>query len=280
VKKLWFLPAVLLATVSPRVSAQQAKDFFKQNCVACHTIGGGRLVGPDLKDVTKQKDRAWLEQFIRNPQAKMDSKDPDALQLQKEANGVTMPTLPGVTPEMAKALIDYVESESAAPAGAEAGGGPAISDVPFTAADVALGTQLFLGTRRLSQGGPPCISCHTLGTFTGLGGGRLGPDLTRLYERLGNRRAVGAWLSAPGTSTMRSVFGQHPLQTEEIMPLLALIEDAAKRSEPADAGSLIHFMVIGIIGTLFVLLIMGWAWGGRVRSVRRTMVRAAQRGAE
>jgi len=273
VKRLSFVSALLFVVIVPSVSAQQAKDFFKQNCVVCHTIGRGRLVGPDLKNVTKQKDRAWLEKFIQNPQAKMDAADAYALRLRKEANGVTMPTLSGVTPAMAKALIDYVESESAAPAGAEAAGaagaeagaGPAITDVPFTAADVALGTELFLGTRRLSKNGPPCVSCHTLGTLTGLGGGRLGPDLTWAYGQFGNRKTAGASLSAPDTSTMRSVYAAHPLQTEEILPLLALMEDAGKRSQPADAGSLVTFVAIGVVGALLILLVTGWAWAGQAQ---------------
>src|SRR6516164_5296727 len=67
--------------------AQQPSDFFQQNCTSCHTIGGGRLTGPDLKDVTKQKDRAWLEHFIQGPKTVMDAGDPFALQLQQDAKG-------------------------------------------------------------------------------------------------------------------------------------------------------------------------------------------------
>ena len=37
--------------------AQEAEDFFRQNCVSCHTVGGGRLTGPDLKNVTGRKER-------------------------------------------------------------------------------------------------------------------------------------------------------------------------------------------------------------------------------
>jgi mono/diheme cytochrome c family protein len=70
------------------ISAQQPTDFFQQNCTSCHTIGGGRLTGPDLKDVAKQKDRAWLERFVQNPKAMLDGGDPYALQLQQDARGV------------------------------------------------------------------------------------------------------------------------------------------------------------------------------------------------
>lgn len=46
---------------SRRVAAQETADYFRQNCTSCHTIGGGRLTGPDLKDVEGRKDSDWLE---------------------------------------------------------------------------------------------------------------------------------------------------------------------------------------------------------------------------
>lgn len=260
------------------VHAQQASDFFQQNCTSCHTIGGGRLTGPDLKDVSKQKDRAWLEHFVQGPKAVIDAGDPFALQLQQDARGVVMPTVPGMTPQMAKALLDLIEAESALPKSRFAG--VSISDRPFTTHDLATGMALFTGTQKLSSGGPPCISCHTLGTLGALGGGRLGPDLTRVYERLGGRKAAGAWLAAPGTSTMQSVFRQQPLQSEEILPLLSVFEDASHRSSPADTGAELNFFVLSFLGAGLCLALMGWVWQGRLRSVRRTMVSLAQRGGE
>jgi mono/diheme cytochrome c family protein len=269
---------LLLGSIPSSISAQQPTDFFQQNCASCHTVGGGRLTGPDLKDVSKQKDRAWLEHFVQNPKAVIDSGDSFALQLQQEAHGVIMPKIPGVTPQMAKALLDMIEAESKLAKSRLAG--VSITDRPFSAADVAIGTELFLGMRKLNQNGPPCISCHTLGTIGGFGGGRLGPDLTRVYERLGDRKAVGTWLSAPGTPTMQAVFRQHPLQSEEILPLLSVFEDASRRSQPADTGMQVGFLLVGIAGASLTLLLMGWVWRGRIRSVRRTMVHVAQRGAE
>jgi mono/diheme cytochrome c family protein len=269
---------LFLSMLPAIVSAQRPADFFQQNCMSCHTIGGGRLTGPDLKDVTKQKDRAWIEHFIQNPKAVIDSGDPFALQLQQDARGVVMPTVPGMNPQMAKALIDLIEAESLLAKSRFAG--VSISDRPFTPNDVMNGMALFMGNRKLSQGGPPCVSCHTVGTIGGLGGGRLGPDLTRVYERLGGRKAVGTWLSAPGTPTMQSVFRQHPLQPEEILPLLSVFEDASRRSQPLDTGSEINFFMAGFAGMGLGLLLMGWIWQSRLRSVRRSLVGAAQRGGE
>ena len=250
--------------------AQAADDFFKQNCVACHTIGGGRLIGPDLKDVTKSKDRAWLVKFMQNPQAMIDSKDAYAAQLLQEAHGVVMPTLPGMTPDLANALLDFTEGKGGA--GQAAAAGPAISEREFTANDATAGRQIFLGEQPLANGGPPCVSCHSLGTIRGLGGGRLGPDLTQALDRLGGRKGLGIWLSSPPTPTMQSLFSKRALQPDEIFALLAAIDDAGKTSQPVGAALTWKFFVLGFIGMLAGLALIQLAWRGRFRAVRQVMV--------
>jgi mono/diheme cytochrome c family protein len=272
------LIAVMFAVALPRnAGAQLADTFFQQNCVTCHTIGGGRLIGPDLKEAVQQKDRAWLEHFIEDPEAVLNSGDPYASQLKKEANGIVMPKMPGVTPEMAKALLDMIEVESKLPKSSLAG--VAVSEQPFTPGDIFTGTEIFLGKRRLSQAGPPCVSCHTLGSIGSFGGGRLGPDLTLVYQRLGGRKSLGAWLSAPATPTMQSVFRNHSLQKEEILPLLAVFEDSSRQSQPANTTSQMRFFLAGFAGAVLGLAFMGWIWRGRIRTVRRALVSSAQRGA-
>jgi hypothetical protein len=61
---------------------------------------------------------------------------------------------------------------------------------------------MFTGERSLLNAGPPSISCHTLKATGALGGGRLGPDLTRVYERLQGRKNMAAWLFAPAIPRM------------------------------------------------------------------------------
>jgi cytochrome c2 len=266
------LVVVLLLGLYPSIaSAQEAADFFQQKCKACHTIGGGRLVGPDLKGATQRKDRAWLTNFVQNPKAVIDSGDPYALQLQQGSRGIVMPTIPGMTPQLAKKLVDLIEEQSEHAGSGFAGTG--ISDRPFTAADVSLGTEIFRGDRKLSGGGPACISCHTLGMIGGLGGGRLGPDLTGVYARLGGRQGVGAWLSAPGTTTMQAVFRKKALQEQEILPLLAVFENASQKSQPSDSSSQADFIFAGFAGLCGALALMGWVWRDRFRSVRGALVR-------
>ncbi len=278
--KQWYLAGgIVVALAAPgRVGAQQPADFFRQNCMSCHTIGGGRITGPDLKDVTQRKDAAWLEKFIQNPKTAIDGGDPYAVQLQQEARGVVMPTVQGMNADLAKAMIGFLEAESKLPKSRFAGA--AISDRPLTAVDLTLGRELFYGTRKLANGGPACISCHTLGTVNGLGGGRLGPDLTLVYGRLGGRKAVGAWLVTPATATMQSVFRNAALQPEEILPLLAVIEDAARQGRVADQGSLVKFFMAGFGGLALGLVILGTAWRGRFKAVRRPLVHGGTRGEE
>ncbi len=262
---------------SPAVTHSQVPaDYFRQNCSVCHTVGGGRLIGPDLEGVTKRKDRAWLVKFLQSPQAMIDSGDPYAAQLLKDAHGLTMPTVAGMTPDLASALLDLIEG-APGPAKSELAG-VSISDRPFTATDIAIGEQYFLGERPLANGGPACVSCHTLGTIGGLGGGHLGPDLTKVLDRLGGRKGLGAWLSAPPTQTMQSVFRNRALQPEEILSLLAVIDDASKDSRPANTSSMAKFVLFGFSGMLVGLALLQLAWRGRFRSVRRTIVRAQVRG--
>jgi hypothetical protein len=35
--------------------------------VGCHKIGGGKLVGPDLKGVTARRDADWVSRMILRP---------------------------------------------------------------------------------------------------------------------------------------------------------------------------------------------------------------------
>jgi mono/diheme cytochrome c family protein len=268
-----FLVPVFLFSVSADVQAEDATAFFKQNCASCHTIGGGRLVGPDLKDVTRrQPDRKWLAEFIIDPGAKLDGGDPYATKLLNEARGVRMPKIPGVDPDLAGRLLAFIDAGSGRPASDS--GETQVSDRPFTAQDVALGRGIFVGETRLVNGGPHCISCHSIVGVEGLGGGRLAPDLTKVFERLGGRKGLGAWLEGPPTATMAPVFKKYPLKRdEEILPLLAFFEYAARQGGVADTStSTFNFLLIGLGGAVVLLILFDLLWLKRFRAVRKPMI--------
>ncbi len=261
---VYLVSAVLLVPVA--LGAQEAADFFQQNCVSCHTIGGGRLTGPDLKNVTQRKDREWLTRFIVDPKAVIDSGDPYAQQIVEGARGVVMPTVPGLTPETAASLLDLIEEESKLPESQFKG--LQITDRPFTQREIELGKQMFTGERGLASGVPACISCHTMKGLGGLGGGRLAPDLTRVFERLQGRQALGAWLAAPATPTMGPLFRRHPLGQDEILPLIAYFEDSARQGGQDTSVALLNFFFLALGGAVVALISFDAIWKWRFRAVR------------
>lgn len=270
------LMAVLLVSFTPVLSAQQpAADYFRQNCASCHTIGGGRLTGPDLKDVGQKKDRAWLVQWLQNPKAVIDAGDPYAQKLLQDSRGVVMPAVGGMNPATANALLDLIDAESKLPKSRFAGS--QISDRPFTAQDVVMGRELFSGQRRLAAGGPACISCHTMRGLGGLSGGRLGPDLTLVYERLQGRKGLSAWLVNPGSPTMAPVFRATQIQPEEILPLVAYFEDAAKKGGQDDSSALLNFFLLGAGVMVVGLVSLDAIWKKRIHGVRRQLVQRRTR---
>jgi len=272
-RPIYFILCAAATTVN--CSAQEAADFFRQNCISCHTVGGGRLTGPDLKNVTGRKEREWLIEFLQSPQAMLDKGDPYALKLQQEARGVVMPNINGMSKDRARALLGMLDAESKLPKSQFAG--LQISDRPFTPYDISQGRAIFLGERGLVNGGPACISCHTVKGNGALGGGRLGPDLTRAYERLQGRKNMAAWLFAPATPTMSTVFKQHGPKPEEILALVAFFEDSARRGGQDDSVARLNFFLLGIGGAALGLVVMDAAWKRRFRSVRRALVENSRR---
>lgn len=263
-----------LALLAQASAAQEAVNTFRQSCMSCHTVGGGRLVGPDLKNVEDRQDRDWLIGFMVDPKGILAAGDPYALKLKDEAGGVIMPATVGLTREQAEAILDLIIAESQLEASQFAG--LDIGDEPFTKTAIQLGRQLFRGDVRLTNGAPACLSCHTVEGIGGLGGGRLGPDLTRVYERLQGRKNLASWLLAPATEVMQPVYAKASLTNEEILPLVAFLEDEARTGREDTATAQVIFLLLGLAGAALGFVMADSVWRGRLRGVRRPLVRGAQ----
>jgi len=261
---------LLLAIGVQPAHAQDRVADFKTNCLSCHTIGGGRLVGPDLKNVSERKDREWLARFIADPIGVIDSGDAYAIQLRDEARGALMTKVPGMTIERAMNLLDLIEAESLLEKSQFVG--LQLSDRPFTEIDVLRGRELFVGVQPLINRGAACVSCHSVNDLGLLAGKKLGPDLNEVYERLNGRKGLATWLSAPATPTMQSVFSKHPLDAEEILPLVAFLADKAEAPPESVQAATLTFVLLGLAGTILALLAFDLIWRNRFRAVRRPLV--------
>ena len=71
-------------------AAENGKEIFEESCAACHTIGKGALIGPDLVGVTKRREKTWLFRQIKEPEKMIEEKDPIVMQLLKESKNVPM----------------------------------------------------------------------------------------------------------------------------------------------------------------------------------------------
>jgi nitrite reductase (NO-forming) len=70
--------------------AIQGKQNFETKCFACHSIGHGRKLGPDLAGVTRRRNDSWLTRWLKSPEGMLAS-DADAKKLLKEYNNIPMP---------------------------------------------------------------------------------------------------------------------------------------------------------------------------------------------
>ena len=93
----------------------QGKAAFESKCLACHSVGQGKKLGPDLAGVTKRRDDAWLTRWLKAPE-KMLETDPQAQAMLKEYNNLPMPNQQLSDPEIRQYLL-YFHWFDAQPAG-------------------------------------------------------------------------------------------------------------------------------------------------------------------
>jgi nitrite reductase (NO-forming) len=81
------MPASATPTDLDAVAGKQA---FESKCLACHSVGEGKKLGPDVAGVTKRRSQAWLARWLKEPE-KMLQTDADAMAMLKEYNNIPMP---------------------------------------------------------------------------------------------------------------------------------------------------------------------------------------------
>jgi protein SCO1/2 len=90
----------------------QGEYLFASRCSACHSIGQGDKMGPDLLGVTARRERTWLLRYIQVPEQVLASGDPIAKGLYEKYQNLRMPNV-SLGGADVQAIVSYLESQSA-----------------------------------------------------------------------------------------------------------------------------------------------------------------------
>jgi protein SCO1/2 len=93
---------------APAIAFATGEYTFQKHCSACHSIGGGDRIGPDLNAVVSRRDRGWLMRFIADPEAMRAHGDATAKALAATFKPAVMPSLGLPTADVAE-VIEYIE---------------------------------------------------------------------------------------------------------------------------------------------------------------------------
>jgi mono/diheme cytochrome c family protein len=249
------------------------EKLFKQICIACHTIGQGKLIGPDLANVHKRQSEEWIIRFIKSSQSVIKSGDPYATALYEEYKRLVMPDN-NYSDNQIRAIISYIaENSPGGPGAAETGGVSTAPGRPLSEAteeNIHAGEQLFVGNIRLANSGATCNSCHNVNNGRVMTGGTLAKDLTEVFTRM-NEAGVKAILNNPPFPAMKQAYLDNPLTEEEVFNLAAFLQKANQETASQggkDYGLTLFFSGFGAAAVLLILF--GGVW---IRSKRNSVNR-------
>lgn len=232
-------------------NANEGEDLFNLTCKACHTVGKGRLVGPDLQNITEKRGQDWLLSFIKSSSAMIKSGDADAVAISKEFNGLLMPDNL-YTDAQILAILDYIK-----------GGGPkdgeqvAIVDIldGTSTKNIAAGAAFFSGEARLTNGGAACNSCHSVKDERIFSGGTLAKNLTETWDNMGSS-GVAAVIKSPPFPVMNMAYSKYPLTEDEVIDLTAYLKSVSQeRYYQRSADFSLAFAIFGILFFIMIIIV-------------------------
>ncbi len=254
----------------PKTASKKGVDIYQKICSACHTIGKGNLTGPDLKGVTSRRDPNWLLRWIQMPDQMLAEGDSQAIELMEKHKNFQMPNY-ALSEAQAKDILKYIAAESGeSELFLEAKPEKKPEPNPI---EISSGKALFLGQKTFANGGPACITCHKNTEIGGLGGGTLGPDLTKVFSRYGGKRGLNSVLLSVPFPTMQGIFLKQTLEKEEIVHLNAYFESTNHlEEEPVNFLFIVKGIGIGFLGFVISYIIIHLIWRKRLTGVRIPLV--------
>ncbi|MDY0083305.1 MAG: cytochrome c [Ignavibacteriaceae bacterium] len=267
-KLITFIILLLTFNLSSFLYSQSpGETAFKGICQACHTIGKGKLVGPDLVNIQDLRPESWLIKFIKSSQSMVNSGDHDAVAVFNEYNKTIMPDQ-NLSDAEIKDVLSYIKQQSTGVVVTEAQ--PIVLSTGLTLEEArdnefTIGRNLFSGEQRLTNGGPACISCHNVVNDEVASGGLLALDLTNTVTRL-SVNGVHSIISSPPFPVMKAAYTDHQITEDEQFYLTAFLKNAdfvASLQDPAVPQQ--RFLYAGIVGGVILFGIYGSIWWNRKR---------------
>ncbi|MBA4406271.1 hypothetical protein C0389_03255 [bacterium] len=243
------------------LSAQNNGELlFSQKCVSCHTIGRGKLIGPDLSNVHKIRTEDWIIKFVQSSQSVIKSGDSTAVAVFNQYNQTVMPDQKLSVNEI-KSIIDYIRTNSADPNNPnQKTPNQIFNATTITVVDIESGRKIFDGTTKLTNRGPSCITCHSISNPVISNGGLLAKDLTAAFTRMGAQGIDGILRNSPFPAMM-DAFSFNRLTDQEIKDLLAFLYYVDKKGTmkipiiERESSLLLGVVVISNISLVIFLLL-------------------------
>lgn len=241
-------------------TGQDNAALFKKYCGSCHTIGGGKLVGPDLGGVTARRNKDWIRKFVLNSSEMVRSGDQEAMAVTKTFNNIIMPSFPGNSAELTS-VLSYLETNSGTPA---LGAARDTFLLAATTTNINRGRELFTGMSGFSNSGPSCITCHSVRDIKGIGGA-LAKNLNLSWFTI-KGAGIKSMMQAPAFPAMINAYGNKPLTEGEIYDVAAFLKHNSGvfliQPGPEKVSG---FYIIGLSGCLSATILLLLLWRRRKR---------------
>ncbi len=100
-----------IVSISNPYEKMNGQEIFQNVCTACHSIGKGKLIGPDLKNVDQRHSKSWIYTWIKSSQTMIKSGDADAIKLFNDNNKILMPDQ-DISHSKIDEILAYIKSKS------------------------------------------------------------------------------------------------------------------------------------------------------------------------
>ncbi|MCS6885996.1 MAG: c-type cytochrome [Acidobacteriota bacterium] len=224
-----------------QTSEDKPAQVYIKKCAGCHTIGKGRLTGPDLNESI-----AWAESDLAR-----------AVKAMEKHVGP-------ISDEEVNMLVGFLKDKSVRERiKAEEERLAKVVASNLVPASPVIGESLYTGKMRLQNGGLACATCHSVTGETGM----LGPDLSRVYQKLGEV-PLRSSIEKANFRVMSAAYAEHPITQQEALHLTAYLKSITPQQQ--NTTSIFFY---GSIGAFFCTLLLGFAVTNRAAGTRKKLRR-------